>query len=222
MENTTIPFINIHTHRLPDNKDIIIFNTFPDKSLPGTLHDNVYFSSGIHPWYMDGWENQFGHLKKLVEDKRLIAIGECGLDKKITTSIKTQEKVFCLQVELSEKAQVPVIIHCVSAFNEIIQIRENVKAKMPWIIHGFNASLEIAKQCIETGMMLSFGSLLFKENTKAAKVMKDIPISVTFLETDESKLTISDIYSRYSTIKGIPMDILKAEIAKNFDHYFKS
>jgi len=72
------------------------------------------------------------------------------------------------------------------------------------------------------GMMLSFGMFLLNEKSKATNIAKDIPTSVVFLETDESKTTISDIYNRFSAIKSIPMETLKAEIAKNFNNCFKS
>jgi len=222
MEQHSLPLINIHTHTGPFDEHITILNVFPTDQIPVALPDNIYYSSGIHPWYTDDWEKQIENLSTLVEDKKLIAIGECGLDKTTSSPISLQQNIFYRQVELSEQYQKPMIIHCVKAFNELLQTRIKMKPEMTWIIHGFNSSLEIARQCQESGMMLSFGKPLLQNDAKAAKIIRNIPVSGIFLETDESEISISEIYNRYAHLSGMPMNELKAAILKNFREQFKT
>ena len=156
----SIPYINIHTHSISTGNVIGILNVYPSDALP----DHVYLSSGIHPWYTDDWGNKMQQLTKLAADNRIIAIGECGLDTKSTTPLEMQKKIFIQQVELSEKFKKPLIIHCVKAFNELIQIHKMFKPAMPWILHGFNPNMEIANRCLELQMKLSFGKSLLLGN----------------------------------------------------------
>jgi TatD DNase family protein len=222
MEHSTTPLINIHTHTIPNSDEITILNVFPNENIGVWLPANLYFSTGIHPWHLGQWKSLEERLTNLACNPRVIAVGECGLDTQASSPMEQQEEVFCQHIALSEEYKKPLIIHCVKAFNELIGIHKKMKPKMPWIIHGFNASAEIAKKCLDMGMMLSFGMFLLNEKSKATNIAKDIPTSVVFLETDESKTTISDIYNRFSAIKSIPMETLKAEIAKNFNNCFKS
>jgi TatD DNase family protein len=217
MENGIIPFIDIHTHNINGaGNTITVLNVFPTNTLP----NHVYLSCGIHPWYTDGCEIQMQLLSEAATNNRVIAIGECGLDKKIATPLKIQENIFCRQVELSENTKKPLIIHCVKAFNELFHIHKNMKPAMPWILHGFNPNIEIANRCLELGMKLSFGKSLVKENIKVVNTLQNIPVSAVFLETDESEITIAEIYSHYSAIKGMPLDTLKAAMMDNFKECF--
>jgi TatD DNase family protein len=208
----SIPYINIHTHSISTGNVLVILNVYPSDTLP----DHVYLSSGIHPWYTDDWEKQMQQLTKLIKDNRIAAIGECGLDIQSLTSIEIQKKIFCKQVELSETFNKPLIIHCVKAFNELIQIHKKLKPAMPWILHGFNPNMEIANRCLELQMKLSFGKLLLLGNIKLENIVQNIPVASVFLETDESEIAITDIYDRYAAIKELPLESLKTEMMNNF------
>jgi TatD DNase family protein len=209
------PFINIHSHRIGDSHALTILNIFPEDDLP-----DAWLSCGIHPWYTNDWEEKLQLLTKHAVDDRVLAIGECGLDTKATAPIELQRQIFTAQIQLSETMQKPLIIHCVKAFNELFSIYKKMKPTMPWIIHGFNPNQEIAKQCLELGMKLSFGKSLLSENTKT-EITRNIPVSAVFFETDESEVTIANIYNRYATITGISLETLKIEMLNNFKACFK-
>ena len=221
MSNPSVPLIDIHTHNVPFDRQIAILNVYPNNPIPENLPENSYCSSGVHPWYPEEWEKQIESLSALVRDKKIIAIGECGLDKKTFTLFSLQENIFNKQIELSEQYKLPLIIHCVKAHNELIQTHIRVKPEMIWIVHGFNSNLEIANQCINSGMMLSFGKILLQNDAKITKVVKDIPVSKIFLETDESGISILEIYNCYAKIKNMKLEVLKAEMLKNFYECFK-
>jgi TatD DNase family protein len=214
-------YINAHTHHATKTSEVQVLNTFADDLLPEIL-PNIYFSSGIHPWYLDNWEIKVESLLQKVRDPKVIAIGECGLDTYSDFPKDLQKKVFCLQVEYSETFKKPMIIHCVKSFHDLFQIHKMYRCTMPWIIHGFTGSIGIVEKCISEGMLLSFGKHLFTENSHAFQLAKNIPLSQVLLETDESQLTISDIYSKFSEIQQIGIVKLKETIAANFSRCFLS
>ena len=129
-------FLNIHTHSSvhPDTEILSVS--------PATLLENqeaIYASVGIHPWELTEanadtlWES----LQKAVEDKRVVAIGECGLDKLKGASLDLQIALFKKEALLAEAYSIPLVIHCVKAFNELILLKKEIKPLQPWIIHGF-------------------------------------------------------------------------------------
>jgi TatD DNase family protein len=221
MGNPSVSLVDIHTHNVAFDRQIAILNVYPNNPIPDNLPANNYCSSGLHPWYPEEWEKQFESLSALVRDKKIIAIGECGLDKKTDTLFSLQENIFNRQVELSEQYKLPLIIHCVKAHNELIQTRIRFKPEMTWIVHSFNSNLEIANQCLNSGMILSFGKILLQNDAKIVKVVKDIPVSKIFLETDDSGISILEIYNCYAKIKNMKLEVLKTEMLKNFKECFK-
>jgi len=222
-------FIDIHTHHPKTGSNVSIVNVLVDEAFIDLaaiqkIKDNnplFWFSAGIHPWHMDNWRHKLDNLKVVSQDGNIIAIGECGLDKKIEAPLNEQTELFQLHIALSEELQKPIIIHCVKAFNELIEIRKNTKHELPWIIHGFNSNKEIATQCLKHRMILSFGKSLLNSKSGITDVIKWLPIESIFLETDDTNLSIEELYWKCSEIRGISLDDLKSGIARNFKNYFK-
>lgn len=212
-------FINLHTHQYSNQDTVLeIVNQYPtefDDSIP-------YFSIGIHPWKID--LNRVEADLKIIEDKlksvNCLAVGECGLDKRIETSLEIQTQVFEKQLILAQKHNKPVILHCVAAFQQIIEIKNRLQITVPMIIHGFSKNLQIAKQLLNNGFYLSFGKYLI-QNLDLETVFKNIPNDRFFLETDSSNYTIEEIYALASKYKNIEIKQLKAIINSNFNLIFR-
>ena len=118
-----------------------------------------WFSVGVHPWYLT-FENKKDYINYVLansENTYCKAIGECGLDKICNTDFELQKDVFVEMIDISEKKKKPLIIHCVKAFNEIIELHKKLKPAQKWIIHGFRGKPELAKILTDIGIMLSFG-----------------------------------------------------------------
>ena len=119
-------YYNLHTHHFTNQEDVLeIVNQYPhvfDDSLPN-------YSIGIHPWYIveDRIDSDLQIIESKLQSINCVAIGECGLDKRIETPMALQQMVFEKQLALAEKYQKPVIIHCVAAFQEIIAIKNKLK-----------------------------------------------------------------------------------------------
>ena len=208
-------FIDIHTHKSDNFHFPSIRNlTFEQADKYFASDEKGTVSVGIHPWYIDdNYEKSLRKIENWLIDKRFVAIGECGFDKKSTVTQEKQMIVFKQQIEISEKSQKPLIIHCVGCFNELLELKTEFKSQQGWIIHGFRGKPELAKQLLNAGFSLSFGE---KFNDESIRIT---PLENLFIETDESLLPIDKIYEKVAFVKGITANKLDAG-AKLFSKYF--
>ncbi|WP_149207205.1 TatD family hydrolase [Flavobacterium johnsoniae] len=213
-------FFNFHTHQFTNQSNILeLVNQYPqefDESIP-------FYSIGIHPWYIK--EDQIDLELKIIEDKLLaencLAVGECGLDKRIEIPLEQQIIVFEKQLALAEKYKKPVVIHCVAAFQEITAIKKKLKISVPMIIHGFSKNKQLAEQLIKDGFYLSFGKYLLK-NPDLKTVFESVPNDRFFLETDTIEEDIQQVYNIASEYKNITIKELQDIILSNCKIVFES
>lgn len=213
-------FIDIHTHS-PRSSGKFVMNVFA-QDLVEYYHPAGLITIGLHPWHLLDVdpEQALQQMGKWAEDRAVIGIGECGLDKNISTDLNLQEQIFLQQLEISETCGKPAIIHCVKAYSEMLHWRKSRKWTMPWIFHWFNASREVAADLIRFGCYLSFGRSLLHPSGKNALVLQELPLSHVFLETDDAQITIEDVYAKAASMKGIEIDSLKEIINRNFETVF--
>ncbi|WP_456315367.1 TatD family hydrolase [Pseudomonas shirazensis] len=212
-------FFNFHTHQFTSQSNVLeLVNQYPnefDASIP-------FYSIGIHPWYIA--ENRIDTDLKIIEEKlqteNCLAIGECGLDKRIEIPLELQVSVFEKQLVLAEKYRKPVVIHCVAAFQEIIAIKKKMKISVPMIMHGFSKNSQIAEQFIKEGFYLSFGKYLLK-NPDLKTVFQHIPNDRFFLETDTIEESIQQVYDLAAEYKNLEIKELQDIISSNFKQVFK-
>ncbi|MCG8859208.1 TatD family hydrolase [Tenacibaculum finnmarkense] len=208
-------FINIHTHTNSD-ENFSILNCYPNST-----DFNTPFSIGIHPWFINKntIEDELIFIKKKLLHKNCYAIGECGLDRLSEVNYTLQIAVFKEQINLSEEFKKPLIIHCVRSFQEIIQIKKELKPRQKWLIHGFHKNNQIATDLIKNGCFLSFGkALLYSE--KLQEVFFTIPLDKIFLETDDVKIDIATVYEKASRIKNTSVKKIQENIHQNFNTLF--
>ena len=213
-------FYNIHTHSYSNYENLFeIVNQFPQ-------HFNVNipnYSIGIHPWHINekSLQNELQIIEEQLKNQNCIALGECGLDKRIEIPLKIQRSVMEQQLLLADKYNKPAIVHCVSAFQEMIEIKKKLKINVPMIIHGFSKNIQVAHQLLDNGFYLSFGKYLMM-NPALESVFKFIPNDRFFLETDSSNFTIQQVYATAASCKKITIDDLKNICNANFATIFKS
>jgi TatD DNase family protein len=213
-------YFNLHTHKFTDNSDIFeLVNQYPwefDETIP-------QYSIGIHPWYID--ENRVEADLKIIDEKlrlkECLALGECGLDKRIEIPLALQIEVFEKQIALAEKHQKPLVLHLVAAFDELIQIKKRLKISVPIIIHGFSKSEQLAKQLIDNGFYLSFGKY-FLRNPELEMVFKSVPNDRFFLETDTIEETLEEVYQKAALYKNTSVETIKNQVEKNWKAIFIS
>ena len=213
-------FINIHTHASSGNSNILeIVNQYPN-----SFDEKVdFFSIGIHPWYIneETWQQELKIIEEKLALRNCLALGECGLDKRRETPIEFQIEVFEAQLLLAQKNKMPVIIHCVAAFQELIALKQKLKITVPLVIHGFSKSGELADQLLKQGFYISFGKYLVK-NPELELVFSNVPNDRFFLETDMIEEGIEQVYDLAAKYKNIDVVALQQIVTKNFNTVFKN
>jgi len=211
-------FINIHTHRQIYDAKLELVNQHPEST-----EKSSFYSYGLHPWHLqkDEVRWQLEQMNRISGEKNCLAIGECGLDKVCTTDFDLQTEVFEEQIKLANAINKPLIVHCVKAFNELINCLNMNDNKVPVIIHGYNNNENIAKMLNDHGYYFSFGKALLSYDSNASKVIKKTGRKQLFLETDDSDLSIKYVYKKASELLGIEEEILKEQIKLNFEALFK-
>jgi len=212
-------YINLHTHHSSNEEDVLdIVNIYPDESEASAK----FYSTGIHPWHInpENLEKELNIIENRMGQANCLALGECGLDKRIETPLSLQLEVFEKQLLMAEKYQKPVIVHCVAAFGEAIEIRKRLKISVPTIIHGFSKNIEIAKQLLDHGFYLSFGKYLLR-NPELESVFTSVPDNKFFLETDTIEEGIREVYSLAAKYRKISESELKDIVNTNFKTVFK-
>ena len=195
---------NIHTHHFSNRNDVVeLVNQYP-KEVNFLL---PHFTVGIHPWYIDfeDFNQDLLRIETALRHPNCKALGECGLDRRIQTPLADQIIVFKAQLLLAEKYKKTVILHCVSAHQEMIEIKNELKLTVPLIIHGFSKNIQIAESLCKNGFYLSFGKYLLR-NPELSNVFKLIPTECLFLETDMIEETIDQVYAKAESILGTDIE----------------
>jgi len=170
---------DVHTHR-PGGPDALL-SLPPEKALAGYA---MSYSLELHPWYVN--EDLVSEFQKvsaqLKDDPNLLAIGECGLDNKCDTPLPLQLKAFKVALSAAKELRLPVVIHCVGYWNEMMLCVKEVLGSnydKPLVIHGFRKGPQLAQQLLNAGFSISLGA---HYNSQTANI---IPSDRRYWETDE-------------------------------------
>ncbi len=158
-------------------------------------NENVFASAGIHPHDANSVnKSSLKKLEELVRHYKVIAVGEIGLD--YFRNLSSQEKqieAFRLQLELADNHNMPLIIHCRDAYNDLIDILKSYQTD-DWrgVIHCFGGSQKIAEEFLELGFYIGFTGTVtyYKDKSKLGNkpeiynVIENIPLDRILIETD--------------------------------------
>lgn len=183
---------------------------------------NGLCSLGLHPWYItaDGIEPELVQLEKYASLQNVVGIGECGLDKLTKTDWVLQEDAFRRQIRLANRLHKPLIIHCVRAYDEVLQQLKQEQVAVPVIFHGFNKNLQIAQRILAQGYYLSFGAALLNDQSSAIAALQACTEDRFFLETDDADIAIGQIYEKAADVRKTGKDDLILQLQKNFQAVF--
>ncbi len=214
-------FIDIHSHSREMPQGVFrIYNLF--------LQDfqeeigQMPVSVGLHPWHIENFdepENLEKNLEGAVRNENVVAIGECGLDKIIKVPLEKQKNIFLKQIRISEENDLPVIIHCVKAYQELLEIRKDTNANQAWILHGFNSSAQLADDMIDKGIYISAGSRLLHSSKKCHEILNSMPKEFLFIETDDEN-DIRQIYEKVAGCMRVSTEELKEIVFNNYRKVF--
>ena len=153
-------------------------------------YEKIFSTAGVHPHDAEEVaENYIDELYNLLKDKKVLAVGEIGLDYfKELSDIRVQKKIFAEQLELAQKINKPIVFHNRDSDDDII----NTLSEFPnvyGVAHCFSSTYDVAKKLIDMGFYISFsGNLTFK-NSHLPDVAKRLPIDRLLVETDSPFLS---------------------------------
>jgi len=215
-------YIDIHTHGAVTAAGIFSVEVLMAHELRiPEINEGISYTAGIHPWFLDAdvHDRQLTYVSELAAGGQIVAVGEAGFDKLKGPDADLQKRAFYEQAAISEKYNLPVVIHCVKAWDELLSAHHELNPSMPWMVHGFRGNPQLATQLLKRGFYLSFW-FSFITTPQALPLLKSIPADRMFLETDGSGEDIAAIYRTVSSGLGIEEEKLKEGMRDNYLRFF--
>jgi TatD DNase family protein len=199
-------FFNLHAHHPSESKEGSVFSirSYDVTTQMQKVDVNSFFSLGMHPWYLEKEmvDENIRKMRDYFNHPNFLAIGEIGFDPLKSPDFELQKSSFILQAMLAEECKKPLIIHCVKSFSILLELKKKINPKMPWIVHGFRNNRKLANQLMSSGIFLSFGTSLFREQ-HLQDLIVSIPLNSIFIETDDSQETIEKLTSFVCSLKNV-------------------
>lgn len=156
-------------------------------------YESIYAAVGIHPHDTADFKGkEIDELREMASHKKVVAIGEIGLDYYYDFSPKNQQiKAFRAQLDLAVELGLPVVIHNREANEDTMNILREYKSKnVKGQLHCYAGTIEDAEELIEMGFLISFtGNITFKKLEELREILKTIPLENLMLETDAPFMT---------------------------------
>lgn len=200
-------------------------------------YDNVYGMLGVHPSEVKDWDDSLiDKIKEYSKNKKIVAIGEIGLDYYWDKSFNDlQKEVFIKQIKLANELNLPIDIHDREAHKDTFDIIQEHNNGSTVIMHCFSGSVEFAKECAKAGYYLGLGGVVtFKNAKKMKEVATEISLENLILETDAPYLTpvpyrgkenqpayVKYVAEEIASLKGISYDEVAEITTKNAERIFK-
>jgi len=200
------------------------------------LYRNVYASVGVHPDYENIKEPDIDILVKHAQNKKVVAIGETGLDYfRLKGDLTWQRERFRTHIKAAIKATLPLIIHTRNAQDDTIKIMKEERAREArGVMHCFTEGYKMAKEAIDQGFFISFSGIITFKNAEAIReTAKKIPLENMLIETDSPYLApvpnrgkinepsnVIYVAEKIAEIKNIPVSKVAEITTNNFFSLF--
>lgn len=181
----------------------------------------VYAALGLHPW-VAGEPLDADRLRGALRETGAVAVGEIGLDAKVEDpSLDAQRQVLRMQLRVACELDLPVLLHCRGAFDELIVELREFAPELRGIIHAFSKEPMLAQRFLDLGMHLAFGGAVTRPGSKAGRSAAMVPEARLLLETDAPSIAlfevppeqveprhVRDIAETIATIRGTTIDAI--------------
>lgn len=199
---------------------------------------NCFAMLGLHPCDVkENFKTELETIKQAITTHKIVAIGEIGIDlywDKATLGI--QQEAFLIQISWAKELNLPIVIHCRDAFNEVYELLQSVKdEKLRGIFHCFSGTKEQADLMVDMGFYLGIGGVVTYKNAGLDKVVEQLDLDNIVLETDSPYLTpvpfrgkpnessyLVYIAQKIAEIKGVSIETVAEITTKNSMHVFKA
>lgn len=149
--------------------------------------DHIRLMIGLHPTHVkDNYKDELHHVDQCLNKYDFSAVGEIGIDLYWDKSfLKNQQEAFNLQISWAKEKQMPVVIHCRNAFDEVFEVLQGHRCNnLSGIFHCFSGTKEQAEMLIDMKLKLGIGGIVTFKNGKIDKFLDQISIDHIVLETD--------------------------------------
>lgn len=199
-------------------------------------HEGVWCTAGIHPHEAEAESADLQELIALSAHKKVIGIGETGLDYYYERSPKAAQKAnFRIHIEAAAETGLPLIVHSREAEADTHVLLSDRAGDITGVMHCFTASLDLAKKALDLGFYISFsGILTFKNAENVREAAKMVPDDRILVETDSPYLApiphrgrpcepafVADTLAFLAELRETPEDQMAAITTKNFFDLFK-
>ena len=198
----------------------------------------VYNAYGLHPHDASDWTDEIiTRTKALAKDKKIVAIGEMGLDYHYKLSpLEKQKEVFRKLLQLAQELDLPAVIHSREASKDMLTIlhQEN-QGKLKGVLHCFSGDMELGKQALDMGLLISFtGTITFKKAEQVRAAAKEIPLDRIMIETDCPFLApqtfrgkrnepayVVKVAEQMAEVKGLSLEDVAIQTTQTAKDFFK-
>ena len=208
--------IDAHTHIAAEEPGRLSLVNLTPRTPHREKTGNSLFSCGIHP--ADIRNFSLRELRTALAENSCSAIGECGLDARTPIPPEQQEDAFRAQIRLAEELRLPMVIHCVRKYYDLIRLRKETAARMPWLIHGFRGKQPIGKALLDSGCLLSLSPVWLMHQTAFPGWL---PAGSFLLETDESAFPLRELYFFTARLRGESMESLSGLLQNTFRRFLR-
>lgn len=174
-------------------------------------NEKIYTSVGIYPEYSESvTQEDLAEIERLAKHKKVVAIGEIGLDYHEKFDKKSQKEIFVKQLEIADRLALPFCIHCRAAAEDVYEtLLENKHLiNHSGLMHCFSEGKEWFQKFLDLGLYLSFsGNITFKKSDRS--FLKDIPLDKILVETDSPYLSPEPLRGRVNEPKNVQFVIDK-------------
>lgn len=169
----------------------VTIEDFPKVLALAEHNDMLYASVGVHPDYPDLREPSVAELVELARHRKVVAIGETGLDYyRLSGDLEWQRQRFRTHIQAARQARKPLIIHTRSAAADTLRLMQEEDAgEAGGVMHCFTESWEVAQGALDLGFYISFsGIVTFKSAKELKEVARRVPLDRLLVETDSPYL----------------------------------
>lgn len=193
------------------------FQSMLDSVALADKYDNVYATVGMHPHESRDFDDKFRDtMTKLAQNKKVVAVGEIGLDYYYDLSDrKIQRDVFAEQIEIADRLGLPLTLHIRDAYGDAWDVlqaqKQHLNNGVLW--HCYSGSAEFARQAAMLGHYFAFGGAITFKNAHKEDVLHAIPFDRILSETDSPYMSPVPLRGTTNTPYNIPLIVAKiAEI----------
>ena len=206
------------------------------RALKEEFPENIHLMAGLHPTHVkENVEDELLVVQKELQTGNYCGVGEIGIDLYWDkTYLKQQQNAFAMQIQWAQDADLPFVIHCRDAFDEVFEVLDKLNGPFKGIFHCFTGTCQQALRAIDFCLLLGIGGVLTFKNGKIDRFINEIPLEHIVLETDAPYLApapfrgkrnnpeyLKLVAEKMAEIYGVSLEVIARVTSENSKKLFK-